>query len=281
MKKRKNTLFVATAFAMMTLTAVAQERKISEALKVVKLTSNDVNLRQAPSAKSARLIRDCGGGEGPCTIQWTTATLKAMNSWGIGQEALRTQYLAVSDTVKGDDGENWLHCFYATNLIEYVRWDVYVKEKYTRPAVIRSLFANGKMLPGAIEHSHFDDAVLKVSGTYKDWFIGASWDDMESIGYLYIGRYQNGLLTISYEVPFSNEKSQNTGSEPLYVKSGTLYFDKNLYCADCYQTGTLDLHKLCARDNFLSNLMKACAVKDFETSRVLCAVEGRDEWCMF
>ena len=26
-----------------------------------------------------------------------------MNSWGIGQEALRAQYLAVSDTVKGDD----------------------------------------------------------------------------------------------------------------------------------------------------------------------------------
>ena len=277
---RKNLLFVATTFAMMALTAAAQERQLSDAVKVVKLTSNDVNLRQAPSAKSARLIRNCGG-EGPCTIQWATGTLKSMNSWGVGQEALHAQYLAVSDTVKGDDGENWLHCFYTTNIIEYVRWDVFVKEKYTQPAVVKSLFSDGKMLPGTIDHSHFADAVLMSNGTYKDWFVGASWDDMENYGCLYIGRYHDGLLALCYEVPFSNEKSQNAGGAPLYVKNGTLYFDKTLYCADCYLTGTLDLHKLCAHDNFLSRLMKDCTVKDFEAARVLCAVEGEEEWYMF
>ena len=259
---------------------LAQKHNPSDEIRVVKLTSNDVNLRQEPSAKSARLIRSCGG-EGPCSIEWSSGTLRPKNSWGVGDEPLRTQYLAVVETVKGDDGQNWLHCVYSTNISNHVRWDVYVMEKFTTSAVTKQLFTDNKLLSDAIDHHYFDDEVLKLSGEYKDRFVGVTWDDMESCGKMYIGRYLDGVLMVDYVVLFSNEKSQKVGSFPLYVKDGTLYFDKRLYSADCYLTGGLDLHKLCANANFLSRLMKVCNVKEFENPRVFCAVEGEDEWLMF
>ena len=279
-------LFFATAMlALMTVEAVAQNSKGWNDLgdgnvRIVELSSSDVNLRQAASANSARLVKTCNE-EGPCHFEWVTGALKPLNSWGIGQEPVRAEVLTAIETVKGDDGENWLHCWYSTDILEFVKWDVYVKEKYTKPATLKPLDKNGKLSTGSDERNYFDDIVLKQNGEYKSVTIAVQWNDMDQEGNLFLGGYLNGMLVMVYELPYSNGKSNSNMNNPLWIENGMLWFDKRLRCNDCYLSGTFDLHKLCANQQYLSLLIKMCSKPEYEKPRIYCAVEGKDKWFVF
>ena len=73
---------------LLTLQLSAQTLKVPKFTKIVKVVAKDVNLREAPSASSPRLIRSVGEG-GEYSIVWSKATLRG------DDEVIRAEALPV------------------------------------------------------------------------------------------------------------------------------------------------------------------------------------------
>ena len=73
---------------LLTLQLNAQTLNVPKLTKIVKVVAKDVNLREAPSASSPRLIRSVGEG-GEYSIVWSKATLRG------GDEVIRAEALPV------------------------------------------------------------------------------------------------------------------------------------------------------------------------------------------
>lgn len=218
---KKRILFLFVAAIGMALQGTAQEAftvKVPPFRKFVKITASDVNLRQAPSAQSPRLVmrsEENEIGDVFDNLVWSNRPI-ARNEKVIHAKVLPVWESTILPTVK--DSKDWICGHHEGKM-------VYVMRKFCKEVSLRPLSLPAPKLPG------FRDFIKIESGKYKDYCI-AICQNMIDEQYFRLGKYVNGMFIFNYTV-----------------------YSELMFSKDLSSDGSLDLKKLIKNEQALDTLM--------------------------
>ena len=254
MTMRKNLLFLFIAVFGVTLQSEAQESfkvKTPPFKKYVRV-ENGVNLRQAPTVESPKLVLQ-EGYQG-LSIEWS-------NDFPDGNPC-RAQVLPVWDSsisTEVKDSKDWLCGHYGGYM-------VYVMKKYCKEVSWRPL-----TLP-APKSSGFKDLVRIETGKYKDYCIGLTEYDIYGkrvpFKYIRVGKYVDGMFIFNYELYV----------EPTNSSKASFFEDRLFYPPSLSFNGNLDLRKLIKNAELLDKLMTMNYPSNCHWSITYYGVEGDNNW---
>ena len=228
MKKIFTLLFIAILASVSGMAKEPFRVKLPPFRRYVKV-ADGVNLRQAPTTQSPRLVEQ----REECThlniyeLVWKTGPLKR-NEQPARATALPVWERSFMPALKEADG--WLCGQYEGKL-------VYVKENFCKEVRRRSL--------PRTERLDFDDLVVIPTGKYKDYVFAVR----RSFGLwsLEMGQYVDGMFVFNYSLPFQYSEGS------AFEANGSLSFGKDLLLSA--DDESLDLRKLCANERYLDALM--------------------------
>ena len=226
---------------LLTLQLSAQTLKVPKFTKIVKVVAKDVNLREAPSASSPRLIRSVGEGF-EYSIVWSKATLRG------DDEVVRAEALPVVGEV-GD----WYKAIHNEEGREFT---VYIKKEFCKEVKRRAL-----RLPVP---EYMGECYEFTQGKYKGYVLNWNLEEMSDPSMLLrVGKFYDGMLIFTHEIGFSEDYREN--GKNIFLDPGDYFpifkispkFFKGEYAR-------LDLNKIAANsavvDFIMSNVDKMTKV---------------------
>lgn len=239
---------------LLTLQLSAQTLKVPKFTKIVKVVAKDVNLREAPSASSPRLIRSVGEGF-EYSIVWSKATLRG------DDEVVRAEALPVVGEV-GD----WYKAIHNEEGREFT---VYIKKEFCKEVKRRAL-----RLPVP---EYMGECYEFTQGKYKGYVLNWNLEEMSDPSMLLrVGKFYDGMLIFTHEIGFSEDYREN--GKNIFLDPGDYFpifkispkFFKGEYAR-------LDLNKIAANsavvDFIMSNVDKMTKV-----NKGYYGIEGDSNW---
>lgn len=224
--------------------------------KVVKLTSNNVNLRMKPDTESPRLVRNMGEYDGP----WLDWADKALTK---EQEPVRAEHLHVV----GEEGE-WYKAVYCE---EFVGSDsVYVKKDFCDDVKLKPL-----TFPAPERMGEFYEIPNgKHKGMVLNWHWG--WEDVQMFQ---IGRKIDKAFQFTHECTF--RKSYNEDAKDIIFDSPMLLeFNYKYFYLDENQSSYLDLEKVGSNEEMIDYILNNLENLS-EKNKIYYGVEGDSEWHIY
>lgn len=234
---------------LLTLQLSAQTLKVPKFTKIVKVIAKDVNLREAPSASSPRLIRSVGEG---CeySIGWSNDPL------GEYDAAIRAEALPVV----GEAGD-WYKAIHNEEGLEFT---VYIKKEFCKEVKRRAL-----RLPVP---EYMGECYEFTQGKYKGYVLnwGYGWEDVLE---LRIGKFYDGMLVFTHMNEFDKDYGE-TGKNIFLDSNGSFTISPKFFKGEYAQ---LDLNKIVANsavvDFIMSNVDKMTKV-----NKGYYGIEGDSNW---
>ncbi len=216
--------------------------------------ADGVNLRQAPTTQSPRLVeqREEGTHLNIYELVWKTGPLKH------NEQPARAKVLPVweqSFMPALKEADSWLCGQYEGKL-------VYVKESFCKEVRLRPL--------SRTEHLYFDDLVVIPTGKYRDYVFAVSYSYTDGCWLLNMGQYVDGIFVFNYLLSCYYSE---TGA---FKANESLTFGKDLLSS--VDNESLDLRKLCANERYLDALMDGCTSINNYSPATYYAVEGVKGW---
>lgn len=226
--------------------------------KVVKVTTNGVNIRKEPNAKSPRLVSQYDASEEcmdcPANIVWLNRTLKK------NEEAASPSTEDVFPLV--EETGDWYKIRIDTYRLNYLNTPAYIMKKFCKIVQRRPI-----LLPAP----EWLSIAISNSPKYAGLCVQIYLDDFNGVSEMRLGKYTNGMFVFPYSINFeiANDKKIRFAQRENYTyisidESMSPYDNTNIskFVADKY----LDL--------FMNNLDKM----NKNTLSVYYGVEGDDNW---
>lgn len=260
MKKRLLILFCAFYGALQAVAQIPFDVKVPDINKFVKVTSTGVNLRQAPTTASPRLIFSASGDCLDCepSLVWSSGTL--------GSNDQRVDANLLYAIGESSDGEWWNVQYYE---------GLYGDMSYNEKAYIMKKFCKNLKVRNLPLAAPLDKNIqLVLSGPYVglclEWVYG--YGDCRI---LRIGRYVNGIYAFAYSIEFSNNETNETQFKIVND------FDQVSFGAHLFNDeGRLDLVKL-ANDTKVLNLLMNNLNKMRKHNVAYLGFEGDGNWYLW
>lgn len=222
--------------------------------KIVKVTSDNVNLRQGPDVNTPRLIF-CHADEYSFEpdIEWSD---KALTST---QEPIRAKYLPVLD-----ESGDWYKAAY--NDEYYGEYIVYIKKEFCKDVKQKAL-----ELPAP---SHLGSFYEIPNGKYKgvvlNWHYG--WEDRWVIA---IGKRYDDIYVFTHDFNFGTYEDNET--DIALTEWAWLFINERYFNINDSQQRVLDLEKLASNEAVMDYIMSNLDKMD-SNRELFYAIEGDDLW---
>lgn len=260
MKKRLLILFCAFYGALQAVAQIPFDVKVPDVNKFVQVTSTGVNLRQAPTTASPKLIFSASGDCLDCepSLVWSSGTL--------GSNDQRVDVNLLYAIGESSNGEWWNVQYY-----EGLYGDMAYKEKaYIMKKFCKNLKVRNLPLAAPLDKN----IQLVLSGPY----VGLCLECVYGYGdsqILRIGRYVNGIYAFAYSIEFSNNETNETQFKIVND------FDQISFGAHLFNDeGRLDLVKL-ANDTKVLNILMNNLNKMRKHNVAYLGFEGDGNWYLW
>ncbi len=252
----KKFLFLLVAMLGMTLQGGAQppfSDKKPPFRRFVKVLHTDVNLHQAPTTQSPRLIihsEENEIGDWWEEYYWSNRPLKK-NESAAHATVLPIWEPYVMSSVKTANG--WICGYFEEKM-------VYIMEKFCKEVPLRPLSASDKNRP-------FNITMIR-SGKYKNYCLAKREN---SIGetYLNIGKYVDGMFIFNYDFYYMQSEDGGTSFDDNILRYGRNLSDSN---------GYLDINKLINDTFYFSLLMNTVQKITNYCPVTYYGIEGDNKW---
>lgn len=231
--------------------------------KIVRVTSNGVNVRKQPNAQSPRLVMkldltescmDC-----PPDLIWVNRKLRR------DEQAIPADELGALPYV-GETGD-WYEVYLDQPHGTQLKTTAYIMKKFCKV---------GKLRPLQLPSPNSDELIVVVkSGKYAGLCLESYVDAYEGVTYLRLGKYENGMFIFPYSINIV--QGDNNGNIRLNEEEQTLIFGKKLW-KDSIGEINLDLNTLIQQDGFLEFLIKNLDKMNNSSIFINYGVEGDDSW---
>lgn len=229
--------------------------------KVVKVTSNGVNIRKQPNAQSPRLVMkltetcmDC-----PPEHIWVNRQLRR------GEEAVPADKLDVLPYV-GETGD-WYEVYLNQSHGTPLNTTAYIMKKFCKVKKVRPL-----LLPSPDS----DDLIaVAKSGKYVGLCLESYVDAYEGMTFLRLGKYEKGMFIFLYSINIVI--GDDNGKVHIDEEEHSLSLGRKLW-KDSVGEINLDLNTLIQNEGFLEFLISNLDKMNDSSTIIRYGVEGEDSW---